>query len=159
MLGMMYDCPELEILSGGPKIRPDMLALCYPVAVSWGRTHEGSFENLTGGDKALRDRLSLDRLVRPDMPPVFLWHTRDDQSVPVRNSLVLSVALEENNVPFSMHIYRHGHHGLSTADILAYPSMYMPDISWDVPGWLEAALKFFEESGFRIHDIGGKNRG
>ena len=32
--------------------------------------------------------------MRPDMPPVFMWHTRDDASVPCRNSLILAAALE-----------------------------------------------------------------
>ena len=132
--------------------RPDALGLCYPVAVSWGRTHEGRFDNLTGGDTALRQRLSLDRLVRPDMPPAFLWHTRNDASVPCRNSLILAQAMEEAGVDFVLHIYREGKHGLSTADAMAYPVYDLPRISWDVPGWLEACIRFFEEIGLTVTD-------
>lgn len=151
-LGTMYDCPEVAEIGSSALLRPDALGLCYPVAVSWGKTHTESFENISGGDPALKERLSLDRLVRPDMPPVFLWHTRDDQSVPVRNSLVLAQALEMADVAFTMHIYRHGQHGLSTADALAYPVTAVPEISWDVPGWLDAQIKFFEEIGLKIQD-------
>lgn len=151
-LGTLFDCPELADLGTPAQIRPDALGLCYPVAVSWGRTHEGSFQNVTRGDEALRERLSLEKLVRPDMPPVFLWHTRDDQSVPCRNSLVLAAALEEAGVDFALHIYRHGQHGLSTADEMAFPAHGVPEISWDVPGWLEAQMRFFGEIGFHITD-------
>lgn len=154
-LGTMFDCPEVADIGTAALLRPDGLGLCYPVAVSWGRTHEESFENISAGEQALRQRLSLDRLVRSDMPPVFLWHTRDDQSVPVRSSLILAQALEENGVDFSMHIYRHGQHGLSTADEMVYPTYGVPEISWDVTGWLDAMIRFFGEIGINIRDDGG----
>lgn len=154
-LGSLFDCPEVRDIAPPDRVRPDALALCYPVTVSRGRTHALSFENLSGGDPALRDRLSLDRLVRPDMPPVFLWHTRDDASVPVRGTLALALALEEAGVDFSMHVYHHGQHGLSTADAMAFPADKVPYTSPDVPGWIRAAMDFFAEIGFLIQDHGG----
>ena len=153
MLGTMYDCPEVADIGQAKLLRPDALGLCYPVAVSWGNTHRESFENLTAGDPELKQRLSLDRLVRGDMPPVFLWHTRNDGSVPCRNSLLLAVALEEHGVDFAMHIYHRGCHGLSTADEAAYPAGNVPVISRDLPGWLPAAMDFFEEIGLKIRDL------
>ena len=152
-LGTMFDCPEIADLGPGAMLRPDALALCYPVAVSWGRTHEGSFDNLTGGAPALRERLSLDRLVRPDMPPAFLWHTRDDGSVSCRNSLLLAAAMEEAGVDFALHIYHHGPHGLSTADATAFPTWGVPDVSSGVMGWIGEVLNFFSETGLRITDM------
>lgn len=152
-LGTMYDCPEVADLGSAALLRPDALGLCYPVAVSWGNTHRESFENISGGDSDLAQRLSLDRLVRPDMPPVFLWHTRDDNSVPCRNSLILAAALEAQGVDFSMHIYHHGQHGLSTADEMVYPAGAVPAISRDVPGWMDAILLFFKEIGLNISDF------
>lgn len=152
-LGTMFDCPEVSDIGTPQMLRPDALGLCYPVAVSWGRTHEGSFESLCGGDAALRGRMSLDALARPDMPPVFLWHTRNDETVPVRNSLILASALEENGVEFAMHIYRDGCHGLSTADGQVYPVHSVPGVSWDVPGWIEAEIRFFEDIGLKCRDF------
>ena len=151
-LGTMFDSDQVADLGTPEQLRPDALGLCYPVAVSWGRTHEGSFQNLCGGDAALRQRLSLDRLVRPDMPPAFLWHTRNDASVPCRNSLLLAQAMEEAGVDFALHIYREGKHGLSTADAMAYPAYDLPRISWDVPGWLEDCIRFFREVGLTVTD-------
>lgn len=152
-LGTMYDCPEVSDLGAPELLRPDGLVLCYPVAVQWGPTHEGTFKNISGGDRQLRQRLSLETAVRPDMPPVFLWHTRDDDSVPVRNSLILAQTLVEKGVDFALRIYRHGPHGLSTADEMAYPAGQVPEVSWDVPGWLDAAMAFLKEIGFGFRDM------
>ena len=152
-LGTMYDREEVADIAAPEMIRPDALGLCYPVAVSWGRTHEGSFRNLGAEEEALRRLLSLDALVRPDMPPVFLWHTRSDEAVPCRNSLILAQALEEAGVDFALHIYRKGCHGLSTADNQVYPDGKVPEHSWDVPGWIEAEIRFFEEIGIKIQDF------
>ena len=152
-LGTMYDCPEVLELGLSTHVRPDALALCYPVAIEWGRTHEGSFQKISGGDQKLRARLSLDRQVRPDMPPVFLWHTRDDNAVPVRNSLVLAAALNDVGVEFALHIYRSGPHGLSTADAMVYPASGIPDHSSDVDRWPQEVISFFKEVGLHIRDI------
>ena len=151
-LGTMYDCPEVQDLGDAKLLRPDALGLCYPVTISWGPTHEGTFENVSGGDPELRDRLSLDKQVRPDMPPVFLWHTRDDGAVPCRNSLILACALEEKGVDMAMHRYRRGDHGLSVTDETVFNVHSIPATSADVPTWLDAMVGFFRETGFRISD-------
>lgn len=152
-LGMCYDDAVLADIGSGSCIRPDALGLCYPVAVSWGRTHRGSFENLTAGDRTLQEKLSLDRLVRPDMPPVYLWHTRQDAAVPCRNSLLLACALEEAGVDFALHLYHRGGHGLSVADRTACTAAHLRDVSADVPRWPEEMIGFFREQGFQITDL------
>ena len=145
MLGTLYDCPELADLGTPEQLRPDGLALCYPVTVSRGKAHEGSFENLCGSDEALRDRLSLDHLVRPDMPPVFLWHTRNDASVPCAGTLIFARALEAAGVDLELHLYRRGKHGLSPASLLTNPAEDLLDMRSDVPGWIGMCIRFFEE--------------
>lgn len=153
MLGTLFDSPEVADIAPGHALRPDALGLCYSVAVSWGPTHAGSFENLTGGDPSLTERLSLDRLVRGDMPPTCLWTTRDDGSVPCRNTLVLAQALEEAGVDFSLRLYRHGKHGLATADALAFSTTDMPSFSPEIANWPEEMMGFFAESGLKIRDM------
>ena len=152
-LATLFDCPEVSDIAPPEMIRPDALGLCYPVAVSWGNTHERSFRCLCGENRQLWDRLSLDRLARPDMPPVFLWHTRNDENVPVRNSLVFAEALENQGVDFAMHIYRDGCHGLSTADSQVYPAGKIPPHSRDIDGWIEAEIQFFEDIGIKCRDF------
>lgn len=151
-LGTAYDCLEVQDIASGEVIRPDALGLCYPVAVAWGKTHAGSFRNISGGNEELAMRLSIDRLVRPDMPPVYIWHTRDDQGVPVRNSLILSEALAEAGVDFAMQICHSGKHGLATADENTYLSYKLPEISADILGWEDRMITFFKECGITIQD-------
>lgn len=149
-LGTMYDCPEVAQLALPCSVRPDVLGLCYPVAISWGKTHEGSFRLLTAENAELTARLSLDKQVHKDMPPVYLWHTRNDAIVPVRNSLVLAAALDEVGVDFAMHIYPRGAHGLSVADQTVYPNP--PQCSSDIPNWIREMLDFFREKGLQLHN-------
>lgn len=150
-LGTMYDSTDVDDL-GIADARPNALVLGYPVCVSHGRTHEETFDNVSGGDSALKQRLSLDRLVRPDMPPVFLWHTANDDLVPARNSLVLAEALDEARVPYALYIYRDGPHGLSAADQSVYATTESITFSPDAANWMEAAMRFLQESGFGITD-------
>lgn len=151
-LGTLFDCPEVSDLGDAHLLRPDALGLCYPVAVSWGRTHDGSFDNLCGDDPELRRRLSLEHLVRPDMPPVFLWATRDDDAVPCRNSLILACALEEAGVDFTLHLYHRGQHGLSVTGETVYNVQGLPGISPDIPRWPRDMICFFRETGLQITD-------
>ncbi|MCD8083436.1 MAG: alpha/beta hydrolase [Clostridiales bacterium] len=99
------------------EIRPDGLILCYPVVTAGRYRHAGSFEALLGPEpqEALLDRVSLERHVTHDMPPVFLWHTLTDQTVPVENSLLLLKALKDAGVSVEFHLYPTGNHGLALA--------------------------------------------
>jgi acetyl esterase/lipase len=97
--------------------RPDALILCYPVLSSGPYGHRGSFENLLGPDpspEALR-AVSLELQVTGRTPPAFMWHTADDAAVPVENSLLFAQALRAHRVPFELHVYPSGEHGLGLA--------------------------------------------
>jgi len=99
--------------------RPDLLVLCYPVIAMDGPYHHtGSRHNLLGAeaDADQVELLSNERQVTPDTPPTFLWHTSDDEIVDVENSLLFASALRRNNVPFDLHVYEKGPHGLGLAE-------------------------------------------
>ena len=49
-------------------------------------------------------------------PPMFLWATREDSTVPVDQTLAMALALENAGVPCETHIFENGDHGLSLAD-------------------------------------------
>ena len=126
----------------GEASRPNAMVLSYPVIASGEFRHDGSFVNLTGegtGPKA--DRWSLDRLVSKDTCPAFLWHTVADRCVPVENSLLMAAALQKEHIPFSLHLYTHGEHGLSLAtDEVDSP---MPEVT----GWVKLALEWLDSMG------------
>lgn len=99
--------------------RPDLLILCYPViSMLDPYAHAGSRQNLLGEqpDSELVERMSTERNVKQATPPVFLWHTSDDASVPVENSLLLAAALRRQGIAFDLHVYEHGRHGLGLAE-------------------------------------------
>lgn len=98
------------------EIKPNALVLCYPVITSGEFAHKGSFENLLGDrckDKNWRELVSLEKQVDESMPKSFIWHTYEDEGVPVENSLLLANAMKKANVPFALHIFEKGMHGLS----------------------------------------------
>ncbi|MQS89436.1 alpha/beta hydrolase [Companilactobacillus mishanensis] len=53
--------------------------------------------------------------VTKNSKPAFIWQTITDQTVPVRNSLLYASKLEEMNLPFELHLFSSGRHGLSLA--------------------------------------------
>ncbi len=80
-LGLPADC------------RPDALVLGYPVITLGRYTHADTAKYVSGGSGEVREKLSVEKHVGPGMPPVFLWHTVNDVSVPVENSMLLISAL------------------------------------------------------------------
>ena len=98
--------------------RPDLGILCYPVISMGAITHSGSKNNLLGAnpDAALVESLSNEKQVTKETPPCFLWHTWEDKAVKVENSLEFATALQKAGVPFDLHIYQQGRHGLGLTD-------------------------------------------
>ncbi|HVU33906.1 MAG TPA: alpha/beta hydrolase [Opitutaceae bacterium] len=94
--------------------RPDLVVLCYPVITMGRYTHQGSKDNLLGRNPSaeLVNEMSAELHVRQDTPPCFIWATDEDKTVPVENSLMFAEALRRAGVPFSLHIYEKGPHGL-----------------------------------------------
>lgn len=94
-------------------VRPDLAILCYPVISMITKPHATSRKMLIGGspgEKLLR-QTSSELQVKPGLPPVFLWHTMEDQMVPVEHAQLYAAALHANNVPHELHLYQHGDHG------------------------------------------------
>ena len=94
--------------------RPDLGILCYPVITMGADTHGGSKTNLLGPnpDPALVTLLSNELQVTAATPPCFLFHTWEDKTVKVENTLAFAAALRAHGVPFDLHIYEHGGHGM-----------------------------------------------
>ncbi len=112
-VALMDDADLLDVLP-----RPDALVLCYPVVTMTAPVaHEGSVRNLLGESVSddRRREWSLERRVTADTPPTFLWHTVEDAAVPVENSLLFASALAAHHVPFALHVFPTGQHGLNLA--------------------------------------------
>lgn len=97
--------------------KPNGMILGYPVITSGTFAHERSFRNLLGESYEMdKEKVSLELLVNELTPPAFIWHTFEDQAVPVENSMLFAQALKKYNIPFELHIYPKGGHGLSLCD-------------------------------------------
>ena len=97
--------------------RPDFMVLCYPVITFGPHRHDGSMRNLLGQapDPDLRRMLSLETSVTSRSAPAFLWHTANDELVPVQNSLLLAESLGRSKVPYELHVFPDGRHGMAMA--------------------------------------------
>jgi acetyl esterase/lipase len=98
--------------------RPDVGILCYPVISMGEFTHQGSRENLLGKNPSpdLVKQLSNELQVTTHTPPCFLWTTFEDRTVPMENTLLFAAALRQNHVPFALHVYEKGGHGMGLKD-------------------------------------------
>lgn len=121
--------------------RPDLGILCYAVITMGPNTHQGSKDNLLGKTPApeLVELLSNEKQVTKDTPPCFLWHTAEDKAVKVENSLDFAAALQRNGVPFDLHVYQKGRHGIGLADKPPFPNPHP---------WARDLIFWLKEQGF-----------
>jgi acetyl esterase/lipase len=98
--------------------RPDLSLPIYPV-ISFDApfSHTGSFKNLLGPtyDGPLQRDLSMETRVSRRTPPTFIFHTFDDLTVSVDHALVYAMALRAAGVPFELHVFQPGGHGVGLA--------------------------------------------
>lgn len=110
----------LDIPGETAQQRPDAVILGYPVITAGEYAHRGSFAQLAGSsDPAAQAVFTLEDKITPRTPPVFVWHTMEDQTVPVENTLLLLGALRRAGVPCEAHLFEKGVHGtsISTAEV------------------------------------------
>lgn len=138
-----FDCAEVRArFPQSCNVRA--LLLGYPViTAAAGLAHEGSFMHLCGHYPLTEEeerQFSCDCLVREDTPPTFLWHTAEDKVVPVANSLRFATALSAHGVPFELHVYPRGWHGMATVDGVTLDRI--PDAIKPAQGWLADVIRF-----------------
>lgn len=127
----------------GGQNRPNAMVLCYPVITADEHAHVMSLCNVSGCQPGTPgyEYFSLDKHVSQDTCPAFLWHTMEDDCVPVENSLKMLAALHNAGVPAEAHFFPHGGHGMSvctqeTGSPDAYNARWM-DLCLD---WLTTPL-------------------
>lgn len=105
-----------------PEDRPYFSAPIYPVVTMTADcVHKRSRRGLLGdsrtGNQELKERLSLEKHVPQDCPPIFLMNCKDDPIVDYRNSVLLDSALTAMNVPHEYILYNTGGHGFGASDV------------------------------------------
>lgn len=127
------------------EVRPNGMILCYPVITSGVYKHKGSIERLLGTETSEENEklVSLELQVTDQTPRAFIWHTFEDESVPLENSLLLVEALRKNHVEFEYHIFPKGKHGSSLANEETsgvYEDLLIPEVQV----WIELAETWIE---------------
>ena len=149
--GVLWNSPVLdEIAAGAPRdiVRPTGMLLCYPVISGLVPTHLGSFRRLLDKEEFTSEEVrpfSLECHVNETTPPAFLWHTFNDATVPVQNSLVFAMAMREANVPFEMHIFPKGKHGLSLCNEQTCTTHGSELIEPHCECWVELAVRWLRD--------------
>ena len=102
---------------------------------------------ITGGGEIPCEMLSVENRVDTDSAPAFIWHTMQDECVPVENSLLLADRYRKCGVPFSLHIFEKGWHGLALAD--DETNDFSPEVSYlyHVGKWFDLACDWLSMHG------------
>jgi acetyl esterase/lipase len=92
-----------------------------------------------------KDILALQKHVGPDTCPCFIWQTADDPAVYVDNSLVFAQALAKNSIPFALHIFPKGVHGLALGTPYNSPNGKAEFDNPVVAQWVELCLEWLKD--------------
>ena len=105
-------------------------------------THAGSKKNLLGDNPSpeLVTLLSSELQVKSNTPPAFVWHTFEDKGVKIENAISFVQALNKVNVPFELHTYQKGPHGIGLGTRDGDPAKLHP--------WTTACLNWLRLQGF-----------
>lgn len=151
-LGTLWNEPFLEqamngeypVKNGEKLWKPAGMVLSYPVITMGEYTHEESRRLLLGDDftEEQTEALSLEKRVGKETVPAFLWHTQEDPDVPVENSLEFVRELRKNRIPFELHIYEKGMHGLSLCNEMADNGVL--EFPEDNSNWMEMAIRWIK---------------
>jgi acetyl esterase/lipase len=132
-------------------IRPNGMILGYAVITGGDKGHKSSILKLIGAENGIPEqkelnKFSIEKQVDDDTCPAFVWHTADDDGVPVENALYMCEALAAHKIPFELHVFPYGKHGISIATEETAPSDDM--ISPYIGRWINMAIKWINEALF-----------
>ncbi len=150
MLGTQWNtpglCERLGIPEGGNK--PNALILGYaPTSIDDPKAKAGNTRLVPGAIMQQKPpEMNTYALIGSHTPPVFLWHTYEDEKVPCSNSLKFATSCVEHGVPVELHLFQHGKHGLNTAtDLSAYGQKIPTNTEFWIPlciNWLRVLFEF-----------------
>ncbi|MBQ8196823.1 MAG: alpha/beta hydrolase [Clostridia bacterium] len=147
-IATLYNQPEVKkVLGENYKLcRPDAVVLSYPVISSSDIGQSDTINTFSDNNPRYRALASLENQVSADTPPAFIWSTFNDTAVPVENSIVMAAAYKKAGVPFELHIFEHGDHGLSIA------TEEVGSVNTHVAQWVELSLKWLVTRGFVLSE-------
>ena len=146
----MFDDPVItDYMSDKAELcAPNAGVLSYAVLTFDGATHRGTRDQLTQGDDSLWPTLSIEKRVKENTPPLYLWANANDPAVPPTNTLGVAAELLKRKIPCEVHVFQTGGHGISLANAeTAYPSAPQLNLPY-VQVWLKESVEFLARNGF-----------
>lgn len=104
------------------KNKPNALVLCYPAVQS----------SMFGNQPNVLEQMD------DSFPASFIFHTLCDSMVPSRQALELALKLDDLKVPYEMHTFLTGDHGLAMA------IENTGDVNRDVAKWHKLSVRFLQ---------------
>lgn len=148
-LGVLYnDKTFLNAFPQNANIRPDAMVLGYPVITADEFTHRDTLSNISGitQSESLEYKYwGLNDHVDAQTPPTFLWHTATDGGVPAENSLKMALSLSKAKVPYELHVFPSGAHGMSVCnqEVNSYDPYNARWVEWSI-SWLNRMFEHKE---------------
>ncbi len=128
--------------------RPNAMILGYPgvsIGRSDGRDGPNVLANALLGGEYTPDQLeglNLIRYVDAQSVPMFCWHTAEDALIPAASVLRFAAAFAEAGVPFELHVFQRGEHGLALGNyVTANGRKAMCDEA--AAAWLDMSVTWF----------------
>ncbi len=139
-----------EDLTGVPAelAKPRGTVLIYPVITGGIYRHNGSFCRICGCEEPTqeqRDAWSMENQVSEYTVPAFLAHTAADKTAPVENTLLMAGSLAKQKIPFEVHIFSRGKHGMALGDETTYRDE--TDLCPEFARWPELAADWMKRMG------------
>ncbi len=98
-------------------------------------------EKYPGGEKA--EYYSPTCLVNEYTPPTFIWHTADDEMVSAENSLLYALQLSRYQIPYEVHIFENGVHGLALAN--EFTACRPEEVNLPCQEWIQLLFAWLEK--------------
>ena len=148
-LGVFWNDPFVLDAFKAPEgfTRPSAMILGYPVITADPSfSNAGTINNVSGTNDvnaAIYKKMSLENQISENTPPAYIWHTANDEMVPVRNSIAFANSLAIHKIPFELHVFPNGPHGIATA---SYASNFTvnADFYYCYP-WMDESIKFLKQ--------------
>lgn len=117
------------------EISPSVTGVILSYAVTSALLEDGEIGScvvkISDKSSKMIEKLTTYKQISEKTPPCFIWHTAEDDIVPVGHSLKFAMGLEKKKVPFEMHIFPKGPHGLGLATFYKDVSKWAPlSVEW-----------------------------
>jgi acetyl esterase/lipase len=150
MIGTRWNTKGLVERLGMPEgaNKPNAIFPCYALTSMEPCMTKGNVEGLPLGAMMTEtpEEVNVYQYVGEHCPPAFIWHTFEDDLLTADNALKLAGAYNAHKIPFELHIYQYGQHGISiNTDLSSYRLPQPVNVASWVPlciNWLKALFDF-----------------